>query len=730
MATLVLSSVGTLIGGPLGGSIGAMVGQRIDSDLFGQRREGPRLKELAITTSSYGSPLPRHFGRMRVAGSIIWATELQETREKSGGKGKPKITEYSYSSSFAVALASRPIAGIGRIWADGNLLRGAAGDLKVGGSMRIHHGYGDQAADPLIASDRGQQGCPAFRGVAYVVFEDLQLGDFGNRIPALTFELIADYNAPDAAMLVEDVGEEIVTDMRFPELTGFSYEGGPIAETLDMIGTIYAFTIRAGGETLTLLDESSSAAAPMALPPPAIAWDDNDFGQDDGQQRERGNSHNRVPCVLRYYDVARDYQPGVQRVGGRINIGAEIAIQFPGALNADAARGLLDKAAARARFSGDRLRWRTTELDPRIVPGVTVTIPDEGGVLWIVEEWEWREKGVELGLRRLPTNRAPEYNGDSGLALLPPDDIVGPTILRAIELPWDGQGTSDARHIYVAAGSSSSIWRGATIYADRATGLEPLARTSRVPAAIGTLVEPLAPARSVLFDPDAKLSVTLDTAHPGFRSETLEALAEGANRLWIGSEILQFAQAQQHTQSLWTLTGLLRGRGGTEHIARTGHDAGTACILIDEALLELDASGITPGAPVTFAAIGFGDEEPVSVTLDSEGGSLDVQSPALQYLTPLSPAHARIDRLPDGNVRICWLRRARGAWQWLDHGDVPLHEDSERYAIGIGDPATSPTIWETAEPKLTIPAADLSTGPIWIRQIGRFGPSPALSVYL
>ena len=52
---------------------------------------------------------------------------------QGGGKGKPKVTTYSYTASFAVALASRPIAGIGRIWADGNLLRGAAGDLKTGG---------------------------------------------------------------------------------------------------------------------------------------------------------------------------------------------------------------------------------------------------------------------------------------------------------------------------------------------------------------------------------------------------------------------------------------------------------------------------------------------------------------------------------------------------------------------------------------------------------------------
>ena len=45
----------------------------------------PTRKELAVTTSSYGTPLARHYGTMRAAGSIIWSTDLIESSEKSGG---------------------------------------------------------------------------------------------------------------------------------------------------------------------------------------------------------------------------------------------------------------------------------------------------------------------------------------------------------------------------------------------------------------------------------------------------------------------------------------------------------------------------------------------------------------------------------------------------------------------------------------------------------------------
>ena len=134
MATMVLTAVGTALGGPVGGAIGGLVGNAFDhAVLFRPKgREGRRLAELQVQTSTYGTQVPAIFGTMRVAGTVIWATDLRETRTKSSaGKGRGSVTSYSYSASFAVALSARPIRAIRRIWADGNLLRGAAGDFKT-----------------------------------------------------------------------------------------------------------------------------------------------------------------------------------------------------------------------------------------------------------------------------------------------------------------------------------------------------------------------------------------------------------------------------------------------------------------------------------------------------------------------------------------------------------------------------------------------------------------------
>jgi hypothetical protein len=190
MAALVLSATGSAIGSSFGAAgamagrlIGAVAGAVIDRALFGPRApDGPRLADLDVLSSTEGTPIPRVYGRMRVAGQVIWATRLEE--QASGGKGSSSGRTYGYRANFAVGLCEGPIAGIGRIWADGKELDQK--DLTI----RVHRGIESQDADPLIVAKEGAGGTPAYRGLAYVVFERLVLDDFGNRIPQLSFEVM------------------------------------------------------------------------------------------------------------------------------------------------------------------------------------------------------------------------------------------------------------------------------------------------------------------------------------------------------------------------------------------------------------------------------------------------------------------------------------------------------------------------------------------------------------
>ena len=154
------------VGGPIGGAIGAVAGQMIDQTiLFAPKaRHGPRLGDLAVQTSSYGSAIPKMFGTMRVAGTVIWATDLVEhARPAAAARGGPKTVNYSYSASFAVALSARPVLSVGRIWADGKLLRGAAGDFKSATGLPAAHGRRGPGGRP---ADRGGGGSGAGAGLS------------------------------------------------------------------------------------------------------------------------------------------------------------------------------------------------------------------------------------------------------------------------------------------------------------------------------------------------------------------------------------------------------------------------------------------------------------------------------------------------------------------------------------------------------------------------------------
>ncbi len=203
MATILLAGVGAAFGASVGGgilglssvvigkAIGATLGRAIDNKILGGGSdpvETGRVDRMRLTGASEGAAVPQLYGRARLAGQVIWATQFQEHTETSGGgKGAPsgpEVTSYSYSISLAIALCEGEITRVGRIWADGNEI--AFSDL----NMRVYPGDDVQLPDPKIEAVMGAGKVPAYRGTAYVVIEDLDLGPFGNRVPQFSFEVV------------------------------------------------------------------------------------------------------------------------------------------------------------------------------------------------------------------------------------------------------------------------------------------------------------------------------------------------------------------------------------------------------------------------------------------------------------------------------------------------------------------------------------------------------------
>ena len=284
MAALLLSAAGAAAGnavfGPTsaiaGRLAGALAGNAIDQALFGSRRErtldGPRLADLEVMASIDGAPIPRVYGRARLAGQLIWATNLQEVvsaaSESSGGKGMGGgstvttiTTTYSYFANLAVGLCEGPIGAVLRVWADGKPL-----DLS-GIAMRIYTGDEAQTPDPLIVAKEGA--APAYRGLAYVVFERLPLADFGNRIPQLSFEVVR------AVGKLEQMTRAVTL---IPGATEFGYEPAPVVRVLGpgQSAPENRHITYAASDVVAALDELQGIAPNIERVAIVVAW----FGSD------------------------------------------------------------------------------------------------------------------------------------------------------------------------------------------------------------------------------------------------------------------------------------------------------------------------------------------------------------------------------------------------------------------------------------------------------------------
>lgn len=726
MATLVLSAVGTALGGPIGGAIGAAIGQQIDQNILfkPKGREGSRLQELAVQTSSYGSQIPRLYGKMRVAGTVIWATDLKETRESSGGgKGRPSTTTYSYSACLAVALSSRNIKNIGRIWADGKIFRGSAGDFKTETGFRLYQGYEDQVVDGLIAGAEAVDGTPAYRGLALAIFEDMDLTDYGNRIPSLTFEVIADDGTVSLGAIIDDISGNMVAAAVDEKLHGFSATGRDRREALEVISDSFS---------LSFISVSGALCAkPRQLNPDAaiISLKDHIVSHRNGRPVERPESltlpETKIPrqYALRYYEPARDYQSGMQSAFRPGQSRTILNQDFPAAMGASQAKSIAQAKLWSLYQERGTVQLHVLRMAAPLKPGAFVRW-DASSDVWLVRNWELNNGTIALALSKasdgLPKDEGPT---DTGRPVKELDALAGITRLTLVDLPFAVDApmeVSDSPRLYAAAAGGPG-WRNAHLFAVGADGVsnEPIGQIS-APATIGTAPDALESSGLHIIDRKNQLLIQMQGGDILNDADQAQLLA-GNNLAAIGREVIQFGSAKPIGDNRYVLSYLLRGLGGTEREI-DGHIADEDFVLLNGAdLTEIDARHYAPFQSVTISAMGRGDDVPVSRSIDQPG----------RALKPWSPVHPRWAFYQNGDLEISWTRRSRAGLMWPDNVETPLAEESERYRVLIdneivAEPAASIVVLSAADVQAYRDggASDLS---FEIRQTGQHNISDPLS---
>jgi len=191
--------------------------------------EGPRVDSRKFSSGQYNVSLPRIWATSWVSGNYDWGKDLIEVKRRRKTKGG-KHNEYSYFADFSVVLTCHALAAVRRVKADGHLVFDLSGEGPVtpfsfysadtggkplGGALlglagiayasgdqgqwltsdwfSVYLGTDTQLPDPVIAADIdnrfGEGSTPAYRGYGRIMFHNLPLEKFGNRVPQIEAEV-------------------------------------------------------------------------------------------------------------------------------------------------------------------------------------------------------------------------------------------------------------------------------------------------------------------------------------------------------------------------------------------------------------------------------------------------------------------------------------------------------------------------------------------------------------
>ncbi|MFC7541026.1 hypothetical protein ACFQU2_35305 [Siccirubricoccus deserti] len=282
-----------------------------------------------------------------------------------------------------------------------------------------------------------------------------------------------------------------------------------------------------------------------------------------------------------------------------------------------------------------------------------------------------------------------------------PFPAIVPTTLVMMDIPLLSTVDDDAGFYYVAGGPAG--WRSAAVLRaqDNVSFGEiayPIGQ-----GVIGTCGTTLADGPWLFIDEANSLDVTLLDMTDTLESTTDAGLYLGRNGALVGSEIIQFRTAALIAAGTYRLSGLVRGRMGTDRHTAT-HGGGERFVLLDGSIgMERVRDGLALRGATFFY-------KGVSLYQQASAVSSFTFTNGCEALRPYSPVAVAGLRNGGGDIALSWTRRTRIPSAWSDGVDVPLGETAERYEVEIMNGGTVVrTITELTTPAATYPAADQVT---------------------
>ncbi|MBS1716475.1 MAG: phage tail protein [Armatimonadetes bacterium] len=625
MATIILGAIGAAIGsaaGPDGAwrgfQIGAALGGLVDATNNGSVAAG-RLSDLKASGSSYGVSIPRMWGNARLGGNIIWvATDsngnsLVEHTSSSGGgkKGGPTVSQYTYRATFAVAfcagthampdntLVERPVSLL-RLWADDKLLYDSTATTNTA-VITWYSGTASQAVDPTISAHEGAN-APAFHGTAYAVLSDLDLSDFGNRIPNLSAELSTGTTtlgvlASDLCRLAGLATSDLDVSLAGVAVPGYAVDtGSSTQDQLDPLLQCYGFDAVEVDGVLRFLPRGGGAVAEITQGAMGASSQDNKPKTTVKTLSDRTDLPGRLDLV--YNDPTRSYQQTTQtEIRQSANIHNSIKISTGLSLSADDARRMVGRLLDTAWVESESAELYLPMSFLKVAAGDPVLVDSNTGPL--------RARVTEVVLAPLGELRMKAVRDDVGVLTQDETGDAGsgtaPASTKQLKaeptdfLVWSGAELADADQtapgFYVAANGGEN-WAGGSIYysVDGGTSYQFGAGISGR-STFGTSSGTLATFGSA-GSWDNTNSVGVSLTYGSLTSSPDAQVQSGQNWAVLGSEVLGIGTATLTSSLHYTLSHLLRGLRSS---SMTGHGSGELFVLVSKAIARVSVDSSLSG---------------------------------------------------------------------------------------------------------------------------------------
>lgn len=278
----------------------------------------------------------------------------------------------------------------------------------------------------------------------------------------------------------------------------------------------------------------------------------------------------------------------------------------------------------------------------------------------------------------------------------------GPTNLALLDIPIL-RSEDDNVGFYAAMSGMTDGWRGAVLLSSPDDAAFSQAGSLTLGAIQGTASTALGDSAGNAWDGANTVEVTLNAGT--LSSATALDVLNGANTALLGGEIIQFQTAELVSGTKYRLSGLLRGRRGTEQYMGA-HAIGERFVLLRSGgLLRVTQPASEIGITRYYRAVSFGESS----------GSVASRALANEAngLKPLSVAHLNGSRHDPAtnDWKVLWVRRARVDWDWRDRVDAPLGETSESYEVDIINTSTLAVVrtLTSSTPTATYTAAQQTT---------------------